>query len=170
MPIGPTADRGDGAFPERPEYEEFYIAYGECFAIWSKVETQLMAIFLVLLKSPDYDAASSAFYSTTGFRAKLDLVNSAISNSKRISNTDKEDWTEIHRSASNSSRRRNQLAHNTVFFGRLGEERRKIFLGDPHDPAGKSRFHAHDLKALQESFASLLDQLYLFWERLLTLP
>lgn len=170
MPIGPTSDRDDDAVPEKSEYEEFYIAYGECFSTWSEVETRLLALFLLLMKSPDYEAASSVFYSTTGFRAKLDMVASAVCNSKRVSSDAKQIWAAIYKNTSSSSRRRNQLAHNMVFFGRSEKERRKIFLGDPHDPYRKSRLHTHDLKALQESFSSLSHQLYLFYEQLASAP
>lgn len=170
MPVGSTADRDDGAVPEAAEYEEFYIAYGECFSIWSEIETRILALYLQLMKSPDYEAASSAFYSTTGFRAKLDMVASAIQTSKRIPNVVKESWAPLYKSTSSSSKRRNQLAHNMVFFGRSATERRRIFLGDPQNPYGKSRLHAHDLRELQESFSALSWQLYLFWEQLDALP
>ncbi|MGJ7575040.1 hypothetical protein ACSFBX_31275 [Variovorax sp. RB2P76] len=168
MPIGPTADRDDGALPERLEYEEFYIAYGECFSIWSEIETRLLALFLLVLKSPDYEAVSSAFYSTTGFRAKLDMINAAVSNSKLVPKGAKDSWPAIHQSVLRSSKRRNQLAHNIVFFGRSANERRKIFLGDPQGPFVKSRLHAHDLKALEESFSTLSMQLYSLWEEIET--
>ena len=86
MPIGPTSDRDATitSFPERQDYEKFYTAYGECFSAWSSIEVNLLAIFIFLLKSQAYEAASSSFYSTTGFRAKLDMVDAVVKNSKQL--------------------------------------------------------------------------------------
>lgn len=163
MAIGPTADRGDGAMPSRAEYEEFYVAYGECFSTWSDVELSLFSIFAYLIGSPDYDAVASTFFSTTGFRAKLDIVDAVVSSSGRVPDEQKKVWAALRASASKSSRRRNQLAHGTVYFGRQATEQRKMFVGDQRQPYQDSRLHAHDLKAIQESFSALSDQLSSFW-------
>ena len=171
MPIGPTSDRASAmeAEPEQSEYEKFYTAYGECFSTWSGIELNLSAIFVFLLNSPDYEAASSAFYSTTGFRAKLDMVSATVKNSKRANQEDVKTWEEIFDSASKSARRRNQLAHNTVYYGRqVDTEQRKLFIGHPRTPYASSRLHVHDLKQIQESFAAVAGELFSFWQRLLS--
>ncbi|WPG35169.1 hypothetical protein [Variovorax sp. EBFNA2] len=165
MPIGPTADRGDGATPDKLEYEEFYVAYGECFSIWSEVELRLFAIFACLIRSPDYEAMSSSFYSTTGFRSKLDMVDAVVTNSKRVGEEEKKTWATLRQSATRSSKRRNHLAHGTVYFGREASERRKIFVGDPRQPYKRTRLHTHDLRELQESFSALSLELGMFWQR-----
>ncbi|MGI0015572.1 MAG: hypothetical protein ACREBU_19320 [Nitrososphaera sp.] len=170
MPIGPTSDRESSmsATPERTEYERFYTAYGECFSAWSGVELNLLAIFVFLLNSPDYEAASSAFYSTTGFRAKLEMVNATVNNSKRVAEEDLKAWRNIYETTSKSSQRRNQLAHNTVYFGRQSDkEQRKMFIGHPRTPYESSRLHVHDLKQIRDSFASLGGEIFSFWRRLL---
>jgi len=171
MPIGSTSDRNASmeALPERSEYEKFYTAYGECFSTWSEVETKLLAIFVFLLQSPDYDATSSAFYSTMGFRAKLDMVDAVVTNSKRVGIEDRNIWEKIRQTALKSSQRRNQLAHNMVFYGRQSENgQRKMFIGHPRTPYATSRLHTHDLKQIQESFSSLAKEMFSFWQQLLS--
>lgn len=168
MPIGSTAEREVVAYPEPAEYQAFYTAYGECFSTWSEVETSLLAIFLTVLKSPDYPALSSAFYSATGFRAKLDLVDAVVTNAESIGDDERNLWASLRQTASKSSLRRNQLAHDTVFYGRLSEkEGRKLFIGYPRLPHAKARLHTHDLKQISVSFHSLSSELFAFWQRLL---
>ena len=134
MRIGPTADRDEMAQPGEAEYADFYIAYGECFSTWSEVETRLLTLFHLVLKSPDYEAVTGAFYSTTGFRAKLELVGAALTGSKQIPAKAKESWGLIRDRASKNAKRRNELAHHVVFYGRENNGTRKIFLGDPKAP------------------------------------
>lgn len=76
MPIGPTSDRDASLTmkPSQEEYDAFYKAFGECFSAWSTVEINLLSIYIFLLKSSEYDAAAASFYSTIGFRAKLNMV------------------------------------------------------------------------------------------------
>lgn len=169
MPIGPTSDREFpiATFPERQDYEKFYTAYGECFSAWSGVEVNLLAIFMFLLQSPAYEAASSTFYSTTGFRAKLDMVEAVVKNSKQLNERILKTWGELQKTASKCSLRRNQLAHNTVFYGRESQhESRKLFIGNPSGPYKYSRFYTHDLKQIRESFSALSTELFSFWQRL----
>ncbi len=168
VPIGPTSDRSSiVARPAREEYERFYIAYGECFSAWSGVEFGLLAIYMGLLNSSEYHAASAAFYSTAGFRAKLDMVDAIVNNSTRVVPEDLKIWTKLFENASTRSRRRNDLAHNAVFFGRLSDAgERKMFVADPRTPAEGSRLHVHDLLEIRESFVALREELLSFWNRL----
>lgn len=164
-PIGSTSDQEPSmtARPEKEEYESFYRAYGECFASWSGVEFSLLSIYLFLLNSPDYDAASAAFYSTTGFRAKLETVDAIVTNSKRVIDEDLTIWKKVFESASKKSRRRNGLAHNAVFFGRLSEiGQRKMFVADPRTPMESGRLHTHDLLQIRDSFGALQKELFSF--------
>lgn len=170
-PIGPTSDRdlALAATPSRAEYQDFYTAYGECFSSWSGIEFNLLSIYIFSLNAPDYEAASAAFYSTTGFRAKLDMVNAVVTNSKRVDEDDLIVWKKVHENASQKSRRRNELAHNVVFFGRLSDlGERKMFVSDPRTPSKSSRLHTHDLFQVRQSFIALQQELFSFWERLLS--
>ncbi len=169
MPTGPTSDRESSmtAFPGRQDYENFYTAYGECFSAWSSVEFNLLMIFTFLLQSPSYEAVSSTFYSTTGFRAKLDMVDAVVKNAKHSDERILNSWDDLSKKTSKNSLRRNQLAHNTVFYGRESEhENRKLFIGNPRTPFEKPRFHTHDLNQIQKSFSSIATDLFAFWERL----
>lgn len=171
MPIGPTSDReaSGTTMPERDDYVMFYTVYGECFSGWSGVEFNLLAIYIFLMNSSDYDAASAAFYSTNGFRAKLDMVNAVVINSKRVNSDDLKMWKKTFEECSKKSRRRNELAHNAVFFGRLSEsDQRKIFVADPRSPARGSRLHLHDLVKIRESFVVLREEMLSFWQHLLS--
>lgn len=141
MPIGPTSDRdlAPEATPSRVEYQDFYTVYGECFSAWCGIEFNLLSIYIFSLNVPDYEAASAAFYSTTGFRAKLDMVNAVVTNSKCVDEDDLIVWKKVHENASKKSRRRNELAHNMVFFGRLSDlGQRKMFVTNPRAPSESS--------------------------------
>lgn len=169
MPIGPTSDQEVSmvALPDRADYEKFFTAYGECFSAWSGVEVNLLLIFVFLLKSSDYDPAASAFYSTTGFRAKLDMVDAVVKSSKQVDESALKRWCEIHQTARRASQRRNQLAHDTVYYGRQFErEDRKLFIGDPRTPFSSARLYVHDLKNIREAFSTLSTELFAFWQRL----
>lgn len=169
LPIGPTSDRESAmtATPSMQEYQEFYTVYGECFSAWSDVESHLLAVFIFLLRSPDYSAASAVFYSTVGFRAKLSMVDEVVTNSKSVHTDNLTEWKSINSEASKKSRRRNELAHNTVFYGRLnGIGSRKMFVGDPRTPSEASRLHTHDLGEVRDSFYSLGKRVFGFWQRL----
>lgn len=167
LQIGSTAERGFSETPAVEEYCGFYMVYGECFAAWSDVEARLHAIFIVLLKSPEYAAASAAFYSTVGFRAKLSMVDEVIASSKSMQLEDLTEWKSIYDEASKKARRRNELAHNTVYFGRVKDsDVRKMFLGDPRTPSTKSRLHSHDLTEIRESFYALGQRMWTLWQRL----
>jgi hypothetical protein len=153
--------------PTGEEYVEFYIAYGECFAAWSGVEQHLLAVYALLMSSTDYVAVSASYYSTSGFRGKLEMVDAVVRASSRTSQDHRKHWQSLFDSASKRSRRRNELAHNTVFFGRLGDTgAKKIFLGDPHNPGERSRLHAHDLREIRQSFTVLGEELFEFWQGL----
>lgn len=169
-PIGPTSDREVPitSFPERQDYEQFYTAYGECFSAWSNVEINLLSIFIFLLQSPTYEAAASVFYSTTGFRAKLDLVDALVKSSKQSDKELHDNWNTLREKTIRHSRCRNQLAHNTVFYGReSANEKRKLFIGNPQLPYCKSRLHIHDLKEIKVTFSLLAKELNFFWQGLI---
>lgn len=165
--IGPTSDRESSLtdLPSGEEYVEFYIAYGECFAAWSGVELNLLAVYALHINSADYASVSASYYSTTGFRAKLEMVDAVVKASSRASQDDRKKWQLLSESASKKSRRRNELAHNTVFFGRHTETgTKKMFLGSPHSPSEHSRLQAHDLREIRQSFTLLGEELFSFWE------
>lgn len=96
-PIGPTSDRQSArsAVPAREDYFEFYVAYGECFAAWSGVEFNLLAVYVLLMSSCDYRVVSAAYYSTTGFRAKLEMVDVVLKNSSRVTEDDRKRWVSL---------------------------------------------------------------------------
>lgn len=167
MPIGPTSDRDSIAQPDEQTYEKFYTAYGECFSAWSSVEVNLFAVFMFLVQSPHYHVASSAFYSTAGFRAKLDMVDATVKNSPLVNPSAREEWSALKEKLTKSSRRRNQLAHDTVFFGRDSEhDTRKMFVASPNNPAAGARLHTHDLKEIRQSFERLAQELFQYWQSL----
>jgi hypothetical protein len=171
MPIGPTSDRESSmeAMPDESVYVCFYTAYGECFSIWSGVEVNLLSVYMFLLGSSDYEAVAAVFYSTTGFRAKLDMVSAIVSSSKRVAEEDKKAWSALNEKISKYSRRRNELAHNTIFFGRLsGSGERKLFIANPQKPSEGSRLHIHDLLQIQQSFTVVKDELFSFWQQLIS--
>ncbi|AMP15465.1 hypothetical protein CPter291_3228 [Collimonas pratensis] len=156
------------AAPERADYEQFYIRYGECFSTWAAVELQLLSIYMFLLKSPDYGAASAVFYSTTGFNSKLKMVSAVVTASQWINDEDRASWEKICIAVSKASQTRNKIAHNTVYFGRLNDfGERKMFIASPHNPSEGSRLHSHDLSAIQETFVKSRDELFVFWKRLI---
>jgi hypothetical protein len=169
MPIGPTSDRESTDIPSEEEYAEFYLAYGECFAAWSHVEGSLLAVYMFLMSPADYAAISASYFSTTGFRAKLELVDSVLKSAARVSEEQQRKWRSLFEGVSKKSRRRNELAHNTVFFGRLGATGDKnMFLGNAQNPGQHSRLHAHDLREIRQSFTSLAGELFSFWQELLS--
>lgn len=168
-PIGPTSDRESSLtdLPPGEDYVEFYVSYGECFAAWSGVESNLLLVYVFFLNSPDYGSVSASYFSTTGFRAKLEMVDAVVQTSSRANQHDQKKWKFLFESASKKSRRRNELAHNTVFFGRLAETgTKKMFLGDPRRPSERTRLHAHDLREIRQSFTSLGEELFSFWQQL----
>lgn len=167
MPIGPTLDRDSIAQPDERTYVQFYTAYGECFSAWSSVEVNLFAVFMFLVQSPHYQVASSAFYSTAGFRAKLDMVDASVRNSPLVDPSAREKWSALKEKLTKSSRRRNQLAHDTVFFGRDSEhDTRKMFVASPHKPSAGARLHTHDLKEIRQSFERLAHEIFQYWQSL----
>jgi hypothetical protein len=171
MPIGPTTDRESALVdkPDRKEYERFYTTYGECFSAWSVVELSLLSIYVLLLSSPEYKAATATFYSTTGFRAKLDMVDAVINNSTQVVEDDLKTWKPLFEKTSKKALRRNELAHNTVYFGRLSEVGKKtMFIADPQTPREGSQLHTHDLAQIRESFIDLRMELLSFWHRLIS--
>jgi hypothetical protein len=170
MPIGPTSDRDASLTmkPSQEEYDAFYKAFGECFSAWSTVEVNLLSIYIFLLKSSEYDAAAASFYSTIGFRAKLNMVDAIIKNSKSISASDLACWNKLYEKASKKSGNRNQIAHNTVFYGRLSETGiRKMFVANPRTPSEGARLHRNELIHLRDSFVDLSQDLFRFWQSLL---
>jgi hypothetical protein len=169
-PIGPTSDRESSLtdLPAGEDYVEFYVAYGECFAAWSGVEQNLLSVYVFLMNSSDYASTSASYYSTTGFRAKLEMVTAVVKTASRASQDDRKKWQSLFEGASKKSRRRNELAHNAVFFGRLAEiGTKKMFLGDPQGPGEGSRLHAHDLREIRQSFTALGEEIFSFWLELL---
>ncbi len=155
------------AVPTSEGYIEFYVAYGECFAAWSAVEFNLLAVYALLMNSSDYHAVSAAYYSTTGFRAKLEMVDAVVKNSSRVNEDARKRWISLCERVSKKAKRRNELAHNAVFFGRMvavGE--RKMFLANPRTPSEGARLHAHDLSEIGQSFISLGEEVFLFWQLL----
>lgn len=130
LPIGPTSDRESTDAPSEAEYVEFYAAYGECFAAWSSVELNLFTVYAFLMSTAEYGAISASYFSTTGFRAKLEMVDAVFSSASRMTKKQREKWQSLRDNVSKKSRRRNELAHNTVFFGRLeAKGAKRMFLG-----------------------------------------
>ena len=169
IPIGPTSNRDASltAEPDPMDYASFYTAYGECFAAWSGVEMNLFSVYVYLLRSPEYQAAAAAFYSTTGFRAKLDMVNAIVENASNVAPQNKVLWENLSTVASKKSRRRNELAHNVIYYGRLSDRGSKtLFVGDPRTPGAKARLHSHDLVQIRDAFIALGQDLFAFWQKL----
>ena len=168
LPIGSTSGR-ETAFTDSPtqqEYGSFYCTYGECFSMWSDVESRILMVYMILLNSPEIDAVSAAFYSTAGFRAKLDMVDSVVKNSKKTEDEDIKIWNEIYKNLSKKSKNRNKLAHNTVYFGKSSEQEiKKMFLADPRVPLKAARFYVHDLMQIRDSFEALAKDVFSFWLR-----
>ncbi|QSV13261.1 hypothetical protein CGI80_00535 [Vibrio parahaemolyticus] len=170
MPLGSTSER-DEAHTMRPEiqdYTEFYTLYAECMACWSGVESSLLSLYMLLLQVDDYHAASAAFYSTNGFRIKLDLVDAIVKNSSKVEECDRELWNKLYKESSKKSRRRNQLAHNTVYYGRFNDnETRRMFIADPRNPSEGARLYIHDLRNIRDAFEELRNNLFSFWSSLI---
>jgi hypothetical protein len=172
MPIGPTSDRPTDVIvcPEESEYQLFYTAYGECFSAWSSIELRLMAIYMFLLGSPEYKVASAAFYSTIGFRAKIDMVDAIVKNSNLVDDEGQKEWGLIRAKVSRQSKNRNKLAHNVIYFGRFSEtENRRMFIAAPNTPSEGSQLHAHDLRGIKHSFNESDGELCSFWLKLVHL-
>lgn len=169
MPIGPTSDRESTDVPSDQEYVTFYVAYGECFAAWSQVELQLFAVYAYLMAPAEYAPVSASYFSTVGFRAKLELVDAVLKNGSTATALQREKWGALYDTASKRSRRRNELAHNVVYFGRLeGKGEKKMFIGGAQNPGQRSRLHAHDLFEIQQSFNALCAELFEFWQEFTT--
>jgi len=167
--IGSTADRltETKASPIQSEYEQFYIAYGECLAAWTIVETNLLATYIRILAAPEYKVASAVFYSTTGFRAKLDMVNAAITNSSLVSAEKLKQWAILHKHCGGQTKHRNALAHHTVYFGRLTEHgERKMFIAHSRTPGEGQQRDTTELKKIKQSFIKLFGDLFSFWNSL----
>jgi len=169
MPIGSTSDRDEAftAKPELNEYRDFYTLYGECMACWSRVEMSLFSIYILLLDASDYNVASSVFHSTIGFRTKLTMVNSIVNSSQLINSDDIELWKKLSDKLSKKSRRRNELAHNTVCYGRDSvHKERKLFITHIGKFKEGNRIYIHDLKQIRDLFEKLNADINIYWNKI----
>ena len=171
LPIGSTLEReevGTSSFePLQEEYDLFYKTFGECFSVWSELEGNLLSIYVLLLKSPSYQAVAASFYSTTGFKAKLDLVDAVIKNSESISSTDLDSWKKLYVKISNKSKSRNQIAHQSIFYGSVnGKKSKKLFVAHPRTPTQGTQLYLNELIQIRNSFFEGSQELFNFWQSL----
>jgi hypothetical protein len=171
LPTGSTEEReevGTSSFePSQEEYGLFYKTFGECFSVWSELEGNLLAIYVFLIKSPSYQAVTASFYSTTGFKAKLDLVDAVIKNSESISTTHLDTWKKLYVKISNKSKSRNQIAHQPIFYGRVnGKKARKLFVAHPRAPTQGTQLYLNELIQIRDSFFEGSQELFVFWQSL----
>ena len=171
LPIGSTQEReevGSSSFvPSQEEYDLFYKTFGECFSVWSELEGNLLAIYVFLLKSASYQAVAASFYSTTGFKAKLDLVDAVIKNSESIDATDLDSWKKLYVKISNKSKSRNQIAHQPIFYGSVnGKKARKLFVAHPRTPTQGTQLYLNESIQIRNSFLEGSQEVYIFWQSL----
>ena len=171
LPIGSTQEReevGSSSFePPQEEYDLFYRTFGECFSVWSELEGRLLAIYVFLLKSSSYNAVAASFYTTNGFKAKLDLVDAVIKNSEIISTIDLDLWNKLNQKVSNKSKSRNQIAHQTIFYGSVnGKKSRKLFVAHPRTPTQGTQLYLNELIQIRNSFFEGSQELANFWQSL----
>lgn len=171
LPIGSTQEReeiGTASFtPSQEEYDLFYRTFGECFSVWSELESRLLCIYVFLLHSPEYNAASASFYSTTGFRAKLELVDAVVQESQDVSSADLGVWSKLYEKISKKSKSRNQIAHQTVFYGKVKDKQvKKMFVAHPRTPTEGAQLYLNELVQIRDSFLVVSDELFLFWQGL----
>ena len=167
MLIGSSAEREDVFAPSQAEYGSFYEAFGECFSAWADIEGNLFSIYIFLLKSKEYDAVAASFYSTAGFKAKLDLVDAVVKNSQFISSNDLKSWLKLSEKISKKSKNRNQIAHQTIFYGRFNKNSvRKMFVAHPRTPGKGAKLYLHDLIQIRGSFIEGSKELSNFYLKL----
>ena len=141
-------------------YLFFYANLGECLAAWAMIESRLYAIYIFSLKTAEPDAATNMFFSTPGFRAKLDMTNSIVMNAKNTVQ-DIEIWQKLREKLIKKSARRNLIAHGTVFYQHtIPKEERRFYLSTQDYINHESKkLYMTDLVSIRDSFISLNDEM-----------
>ena len=150
-----------GVPPDPEAYNYFFLTYGESLAAWSGVESGLLSVFGLFINSKERESVRSSFYSLSGFRARLDLANSAIDASSYIE-YEKNDWQELYKKCLNKGKSRNKIAHGTIYY--LHHEQnvhRRFFLAKPTNR--QSRMYLADLRMVRDGFRELSRDIHDFY-------
>ena len=118
MPV--IAHGGDPDKAER-EQREFYELLGRAISQWAEVETGIYHTYRRVTDPGDWVAAAAGFHSIVNSNTKLEMIEAAISTSRRYS-SQAEAWAKLHKKIRKNSARRAKLAHWTVL--------QKVFRGD----------------------------------------
>lgn len=100
-----------------PETTEFHAAIGAAIQRWTRVEMSLYLIFMELIRPPKRRQAafSAAFHSIINFNSKLQMVDAAAAFSLEY-RKDQKEWNAIVNSLGRLAKRRNALAHLTLWY------------------------------------------------------
>jgi hypothetical protein len=121
----------------RPEDErDFYRFFGAAMAAWQNVEL-FVAVLYVHLVSPIHRATMfAALYEVYSFKTRLEMLDVAVEH--RYPSLVPE-WQRLSRKLSAKSKRRNALAHRTVYFDpSIKQTNRQLFLGQSMLTASQS--------------------------------
>jgi hypothetical protein len=113
--------------PCEPYFTEIYTAVGRALSAWSWVEESFCVTYTTVLYEqrmpvPPVGYAQAAFWAVESFRAKLNVVDSAVRMRCRNLPDTLALWTVLHKRAGEKTGKRHALAHGTVMnFGRPEE-------------------------------------------------
>ncbi len=151
-----------------PEIESnFYAHVGVVISAWQFVEEMIWHIYERTIGLSSSRPLAASFYSAHGFRARLEMVNSAILQSTDIAEQRVVEWQSIYKHAVAKSKRRNALAHSIVVFhldssGKTGE----LYMRPSTSNANRSALRAFPTPQEDRIGIDHLDQMYQSFERL----
>jgi hypothetical protein len=122
-------------------FDEFYRATGRAVAAWQGLEDALCDVFTrtvvcgitgLMLDYPHaYRMVGEIFYSSTNFRANLDMLNRVIAHAVRDEEICSE-WNAIRNRSLSLYKRRNTIAHGHVWGNAAGASRVRASLFNPN--------------------------------------
>lgn len=95
------------------QQREFYEALGRAISQWAMVEDAIYHTFRTIIDPGDWVGAAAAFHAVINANTKLDMIDAAISVSKKHA-ARHDDWITLHNKIRKRSSRRAKLAHWTV--------------------------------------------------------
>jgi len=121
MPI--IAHGGD---PEKAlrQQRAFYESIGRAIGQWAFVEDNIWHTYRVIIEPKDWASAASAFHAVINQNSRLDMIQAAISTSRRYQHR-ADDWILLRKKIRKLAKRRARLAHWTP-----------VQVGDPDEDSG----------------------------------
>lgn len=155
------------------EIHNFQAAVGKAITRWSRLEDDLMKVFVAAIRAPDNAPPAAAFFAVINFNTKLQMTEAALYAALGDQSIFK-DWQKLRDQINTSNKFRVRLAHHSLVSYPQAEPGQRAQLEPTiHNPdtwpSGRTKPKPTVLSAVtsaSERFDELSKQLSIFSERI----